>query len=186
MMPWWVRVLREARAVDSWPPPRVPLLTNRPAYLPAKPPEAQMEPVWSQKVYRNFVSNVGLGSKSCKTAWQRGCWTYLPLGGEVAVTGGDTEQEGIVLEEGGGVGQDGDVRRLGRGVHLGQDLLGEGLRDLVQVGGAASLLNAGLLSLRQLADMAVEGVLVGIFVSFNWNEYGPLAFLSGRSYSRRR
>ena len=112
--------------------------------------------------------------------------TYLPLGGKVAVTGGDAEQEGIVLEEGGGVGQDGDVRGLGRGVHLGQDLIGEGLRDLVQVGGATGLLNAGLLSLRQLADMAVEGVLDSIFVSFNLNGCEPLALLGWRSYSRRR
>ena len=51
----------------------------------------------------------------------------LPLGGEVAVTGGDAEEEGVVgLED---VRGDGGVVRLGWGVHLGQDFLGEGLAD---------------------------------------------------------
>lgn len=43
-----------ARAVDSWPPPRVPVEMNRPALLPQKPPEAQMEPVLSQKVWSSL------------------------------------------------------------------------------------------------------------------------------------
>lgn len=47
----------------------------------------------------------------------------LPLGGEVAVAGGDAEQEGVVLDE---LlrGDDGEIG-LRRGVHLGEDLLGE-------------------------------------------------------------
>lgn len=51
----------------------------------------------------------------------------LPLGGEVSVPGGDTDQEGIVLGQLGWVVEDGDVRWLGGSVHLGQDFLREGL-----------------------------------------------------------
>lgn len=58
-----------AIAVDSWPPPRVPVETNRPAYLdrdvndfhyfpavrvtylPKKPPVAQIPPVRSQNAF---------------------------------------------------------------------------------------------------------------------------------------
>jgi hypothetical protein len=66
----------------------------------------------------------------------------LPLRGEVAVAGGDTEEDGVVLLEGGGVGQEGNIGGLAGSAHLGQDLLGEGLRDLVQGGFAASLTDA--------------------------------------------
>lgn len=83
----------------------------------------------------------------------------LPLGGEVAVAGGDAEEEGVVLLELGGVLEDGHVGGLGGSVHLGEDLLGEGLGDLVDVGRAAGLLDTGLLSLGQLLDVAVHGVL---------------------------
>ena len=60
----------------------------------------------------------------------------LPLGGEVTVAGGDTEEESIVFGEVGRIFQHGDVG-LGRSVHLGQDLVGEGLGDPVvkRVGG---------------------------------------------------
>jgi hypothetical protein len=54
----------------------------------------------------------------------------LPLGGEVSVTGGDTEEDGVVLEESVGLG-DGVVTLWGS-VHLGQDLLGESLGDPVR------------------------------------------------------
>ena len=51
----------------------------------------------------------------------------LPLGGEVAVAGGDAEEEGVVgLEDGRG---DGGVVGLGWSVHLGQDFLREGLAN---------------------------------------------------------
>ncbi len=52
----------------------------------------------------------------------------LPLSREVTVTGGDAEEDGIVLKELLGLLQDGDGRLLGS-VHLVEDLLGEGLRD---------------------------------------------------------
>ena len=51
----------------------------------------------------------------------------LPLGREVTVTGGDTEQDGIVGKEVGRLGN--GVAGLGRSVHLGQDLFAEGLGD---------------------------------------------------------
>lgn len=82
-----------------------------------------------------------------------------PLGREVAVAGGDTEEEGIVLLEDGGVGEGGDGAILGRGVHLGEDLLGEGLLDLVEVDGTAGRLDALGLSLRKGLHVAVHRVL---------------------------
>lgn len=51
----------------------------------------------------------------------------LPLSGEVTVTGGDTQQDGVVLQE--VIGLNDRVAGLGRGVHLGQDLVGESLGD---------------------------------------------------------
>lgn len=51
----------------------------------------------------------------------------LPLSREVTVTGGDTEQDGIVLQEVGRLSN--GVGRLGRSVHLGKDLLREGLSN---------------------------------------------------------
>lgn len=53
----------------------------------------------------------------------------LPLGGEVTVAGRDTEEESIVFGEVDWVTQNGDGGGLGRGVHLGQDIVGEGLSD---------------------------------------------------------
>lgn len=92
----------------------------------------------------------------------------LPLGGEVSVTGGDTKEEGIVALKDGGVVESRDVGGLGRSVHLGENLLGEGLGDLEEVGGTASLFNAGLLSLGQLLDVAVHGVLEKMLVTDLW------------------
>lgn len=83
----------------------------------------------------------------------------LPLGGEVAEAGGDPDQEGVVLGEGGGVLEDLDVGGLGAGAQLGQDLGGECLGDLEDVGGAAGGLDALQLGLRELLDVPVEGVL---------------------------
>lgn len=57
----------------------------------------------------------------------------LPLCGEVAVTGGDTEEECVVLLEDVGVGEGLDVGGLGRSVHLAEDLLGESLLEPVVV-----------------------------------------------------
>ena len=71
----------------------------------------------------------------------------LPLGGEVAVACRDTEEDGVVLLERGGVAEEGHVGGLGRRVHLGEDLLGESLGDLVHVGVAASLADTLELSL---------------------------------------
>lgn len=68
------------------------------------------------------------------------------------------EEESIILLEGLGVGS-GDAGVLWRSVHLVEDLLREGLGDLVDVGGAAGLLDAGSLLLGQLLDVAPCGVL---------------------------
>lgn len=51
----------------------------------------------------------------------------LPLSREITVTGRDTEQDGIVLQEVGRLSN--GVAGLGRGVHLGQDLLRESLSN---------------------------------------------------------
>jgi len=51
----------------------------------------------------------------------------LPLSGEVTVTGGDTEEDGIVVKESLVAGN--RVGRLGGSVHLGENVLREGLRD---------------------------------------------------------
>ena len=54
----------------------------------------------------------------------------FPLGGEVAVAGGDAEEEGVIFFEGAGV--DGRDRRVfGGGVHFAEDFFGEGLGDSV-------------------------------------------------------
>ena len=52
---------------------------------------------------------------------------YLPLAGEVAVAGGDAEEEGVKGGEGRGV--DDGVVGLGRGVEELEDVLGERLGD---------------------------------------------------------
>ena len=51
----------------------------------------------------------------------------FPLGREVTVASGNTEQNGIVLKEGVRLGN--GVVGLGGSVHLGQDLIGESLGD---------------------------------------------------------
>lgn len=81
----------------------------------------------------------------------------LPLGGEVAVTSGDTEEEGIVLKELLRLGD--GVVGLGRSMQQLQNVVGESLGDLEDVGLATSSLNALLFGLRQLGDVAVQGVL---------------------------
>ena len=104
----------------------------------------------------------------------------LPLGREVTITGGDAEKERIVLLERCGVG-DGDIGGLRGRVHLGENFSRESLGDsgrwsgrqreerrgvvwqaryvLVEIGLDANLLETGLLSLGQLLDVAVHGVL---------------------------
>lgn len=82
-----------------------------------------------------------------------------PLGGPVAVAGGDAEEERVVLLEHRGVGDLGDRLVLGRSVHLGQDLLGESLLDAVEIDGAAGLFDALGLSLGEGLDVAPGGVL---------------------------
>lgn len=91
-----------------------------------------------------------------------------PLRGEVAVAGGDAHEEGIVLLEDGGVGNLRDGVVLGGSVHLGQNLLGEGLGDAVEVDGTAGLADALGLGLGEGLDVAPGGVLdvvvsVGLF-----------------------
>lgn len=58
------------------------------------------------------------------------CRTYLPLAGEVSVTGGDTEDERVELGELGG--REDGVVGLGGSVQGLEDLLGEGLGDSEQ------------------------------------------------------
>ena len=53
----------------------------------------------------------------------------LPLGREVTITSGDTEEDGIVLKELVGFGN--GVGGLGRSVHLGQNLIGESLGNSI-------------------------------------------------------
>ena len=81
----------------------------------------------------------------------------LPLGREVTVASGDPEENGIVLEELSGFGD--RVGGLGRSMHLLQDLIREGLGNLVHIGLATGSFNALLLGLGQLLDVAVHGVL---------------------------
>lgn len=47
------------------------------------------------------------------------------------VTCGNTEEDAIELLELGGVVQDGDISRLGRRVHLCEDIIGKGLCDSI-------------------------------------------------------
>lgn len=82
-----------------------------------------------------------------------------PLGWEVAVAGGDSEQESVVLLEYRGVGDLRDGLVFGRGVHLGQDVLREGLLDAVEVDGTAGFFDALGLGLGEGLDMAPGGVL---------------------------
>ena len=88
-----------------------------------------------------------------------------PLGGEVAVAGGDAHQEGIVLLEDGGVGDLGDGGVLGRSVHLGEDLIGEGLGDAVEVDGTTGLTDTLGLGLGEGLDVSPGGVLEVVLVS---------------------
>ena len=98
-----------------------------------------------------------------------------PLGGEVAVAGGNAHEEGVVLLEGRGVGHLGDRAVLFGGVHLGEDLLGESLGDAVEVDLAAGLADALGLSLGELLDVAIGGVLEGDVLVVN----------SGRLFTKR-
>lgn len=59
----------------------------------------------------------------------------FPLRGEVAVAGRDAEEDGVVLLEDGGVGQGWDRVVFRGSVHFGEDFLGKGLLDAVQIGG---------------------------------------------------
>lgn len=61
----------------------------------------------------------------------------LPLGREVTVTGGDTEENGIVLEE--GLGLNDGVAGLARGVHQGEDILRKSLLDPVVSSSASDM-----------------------------------------------
>jgi len=80
----------------------------------------------------------------------------LPLCREVSVTGRDTEEVRVVLREG-LRGSDGEIGLGGR-MHLGEDLLREGLSDLVASSRATSRLDALLYGVGQDVDVAVHGV----------------------------
>ena len=67
----------------------------------------------------------------------------LPLRGEVAVAGGDTQEEAVVGLQGVGVIEDGNVGGLGRRVHLFEYGGGEGFGELVEVCPPAEGLYAG-------------------------------------------
>lgn len=51
MIPWCAKVESVLSAVTSCPPPSPAVDTKIPAYLPARAPDAQRPPVWSQKDY---------------------------------------------------------------------------------------------------------------------------------------
>lgn len=76
----------------------------------------------------------------------------LELGGEVSVTGRDTEEDTVELLEDRGVLKDGDIGSLGAGVHLLEDFLGKGLGDPVL------LLDHVVLGVER-GKVAIEGVL---------------------------
>lgn len=104
----------------------------------------------------------------------------LPLNGEVAVTGGNTEEERVkvdkVIRE-----EDRVVWSRGRLDEL-QDVVGEGLLDLVNGGIATSTADTRLDGLGHLCDVAVKGVdddsdsrgrHIGLRNGFkNWGENG--------------
>jgi hypothetical protein len=88
IMPWWVRVLRDASTVDSCPPPNVPVETNTLAYFPASPPDIQRPPVASQNACGLVLAIV--------TKKYIPLVTYLPLAGEITVSRGDTKNERVI------------------------------------------------------------------------------------------
>jgi hypothetical protein len=71
----------------------------------------------------------------------------LELGGEVAVTGGDTEEDTVECLQLGRVVQGSDVGGLGGSIHLVEDVLGERLGDLEECRITAGLADALELSL---------------------------------------
>lgn len=80
----------------------------------------------------------------------------LPLNGEVTVTGGNTKEERVkvdkvVREEDRVVGSRGRLDEL-------QDIVGEGLLDLVNGGTAASTADTSLDGLSHLCDVPIKGV----------------------------
>jgi hypothetical protein len=99
----------------------------------------------------------------------------LPLRGVVAEAGGDAEEEGVILSNfvggyhgDGGVFWRGVLRGLlARGLHdggagtdhLGEDFLGEGLGDLVDIGGATSRFDTCQFGVGERLDVAVHGVV---------------------------
>lgn len=83
----------------------------------------------------------------------------LELRGVVAVTGGDTEEEGVVLLEDLRVGEDGVTSLLGRSVHLGENLLRERFLDLVNITGTSGFLDAASLSFGEGTDVTPCGVI---------------------------
>lgn len=126
-----------------------------------------MPPVVSQKVYTRSVSAIPLYAHIfimfAVFAVLAVYKTYLPLSGEVPISGGNAKQEAVILDEGLGIFEEGDIAILGGGVHLGEDLVGQSLGELVDVDLSASSLGTLLLGLGELLDVAVHGVLVRTF-----------------------
>jgi hypothetical protein len=106
-----------AIAVLSWPPPWVPVLMNMPAYLPQKEPCAHCLPVLSQKA-------IVLGKLEHRRT--RDWIITFELGREVSVTSWDTKEDAVKGFELRGVAENCNVAGFGCGVHLGEDVFGEG------------------------------------------------------------
>jgi len=80
----------------------------------------------------------------------------LPLSGEGTVTGGDTKEEGVVVDE---VSRFEDfVVGLGRGMEQLQDIFGKGFLDLEDFCSCTSGFDTRLDAFSELGNMAVHGV----------------------------
>lgn len=114
----------DASAVDSWPPPGVPVEMKTPAYFPCSPPLVHSLPVASQNACEcAFQKAIGLGVK----LEQRTEAAYLPLSWEVTVTSGDPEEE--CIEGGQFLWSDDFIGGFWRGIHLCEDFFRKRLRN---------------------------------------------------------
>jgi len=80
----------------------------------------------------------------------------LPLSGEVTEASGYTIKDTIIVSE--VIGRNDRIIGLGGRMHLGQDLLGESLGDLIDGSRSTSGFDTFLLSLGHFGDVAVQGV----------------------------
>ena len=79
-----------------------------------------------KRLQRKYIYSLSSGTTQKKRE-DHHVLAYLPLRREVAVSGGNTEKEAIIVGQ--FCGADDGVVGLGGGVHLGQNLLGESLGD---------------------------------------------------------